>query len=131
MKRLLRFFDRIGVIGRVRNGWIITSVPDDSDCTALTAVWNFEQQIVVIIATGGIVPSNQVLIKVVNIAANVWERVTTKLKLRNVREYFGIGAKINVLRVSFRLHIQTTEVRKARKAQLVHSISTNIPDIRR
>jgi hypothetical protein len=127
MKHLLRFFDQLCIAGRVSDGWKIAGVLDDSNCTALTSVRNFEQQIVVIITTAGIVPSNQVLIQVVHIAANVWERVTTKLELGNVCEYFWIRAEIDVLRVSFRLQKRRgMSVRQARRAQ---NDPANIPDI--
>lgn len=82
--------DQHGVLGGVRDRWILSCILDNAYSAALAPVRDFEKQIVVVITTASIVPPNQVLIQVVNIAAKVRERVPTKLELGDVCKYFRI-----------------------------------------
>jgi hypothetical protein len=66
-------------------------------------VWDFKQQIVIIVAVTCIVPSYQVLVDIIDVAANVGKWMPTKLELRYIRKDLGIRGEVNVLRFTLRL----------------------------
>ena len=91
------------ILIRISNRRQVSRVSFDPHSTFQAPVRNLEHQVVEIVASSGIIPSDQVLIQIINVAADVREWVAHKLELRHISKDFWIGAKINILRVSFRL----------------------------
>mmetsp|Transcript_25356 Transcript_25356/g.73020 ORF Transcript_25356/g.73020 Transcript_25356/m.73020 type:complete len:102 (-) Transcript_25356:1207-1512(-) len=66
-------------------------------------MWDIVDQIVVIIAVRRIIPANEVLINVINIADKIRKRLSDEFDLWNVSKNVWIRTEINVLRLSLRL----------------------------
>ena len=66
-------------------------------------MWNIEDEVVEIIAMRGVIPSDQALINIINIANQERERLTCSFDLGNVRENIWVGAEINMLHCTARL----------------------------
>ena len=72
-------------------------------CPSKRFVGNIKDQVVEVIASARIIPSNQALIDVVDITYQIGKWLTNLLDLRYIGENFWIGTEVNVLTITFRL----------------------------